>query len=86
MKKIFSFVTVAAIVTGAFAFTTKTTTPFCVRNAAGTGCEVSATKMIVAGTPNFKYYSICSGWDGTALGCTGATIANCSVDVRLINN
>ena len=87
MKKLLSVVAVAAIVTSAFAFSTKTVTKFCVRNAGATGCEITATKVIVSGTANFKHYPLGLGsWDGSETGCTGATTTNCSVDIRLADN
>jgi hypothetical protein len=88
MKKLLSVVAVAAIVTSAFAFSTKTSTKFCVRNAGATGCELTpTTKQIIAGTPNFKIYPLGENqWDGSEASCIAAGTVKCSVDIRLINN
>jgi hypothetical protein len=84
MKKLLSVVAVAAIVTSAFAFNTKNLT-FCVRNAAGTACQI-VHKVEDPSGPIFKQYTIAQGWDGTALGCTQAPIAKCATNVNLIGD
>jgi hypothetical protein len=86
MKKLLSFLAVAAIVTSAFAFSTKVAA-FCVRNTAGTACQIVANKVIVAGVANYKHFPTCPGqWDGSPASCTNAAITDCSVDIRLQNN
>jgi hypothetical protein len=87
MKKLFSVVTVAAIVTSAFAFTTKGVAVFCIRNAEGKACQVITNKHIDDFGANFLEYPLGPGqWDGTQVGCTNAGIANCSVIIHLISN
>jgi len=41
MKKLLSLAAIVAIVTCTFAFTSKKTSPWCVRNAAGTTCQLA---------------------------------------------
>ena len=88
MKKILSFLAVASIITSSFALTNKELTDFCVRNAAGTACEVITNKKMSTGTPNFLHYPFGpSQWDGTHSGCTSASpTTDCIVPIRLIDN
>ena len=87
MKKLLSVFAVAAIVTSAFAFTTKGITVFCVRNVAGTACVTLTDVHVESGLNNSLIYPTCPGqWDGTLAGCTGATTTNCSVAIRLVSN
>jgi hypothetical protein len=85
MKKLLSIAAVAAIVTSAFAFTTKGVASFCVRS--GNACQVINNKKIEEGLVNFKHYPLGAGqWDGSNANCVNAGIANCSVDIRLVND
>jgi len=86
MKKLLSFLAVAAIVTSAFAFTTKSmVATFCVLNDLGTDCEVIDDMRIVDGTANNEHFPLgLNQWNGTAANCTG--VANCSVPIRLLPN
>jgi dissimilatory sulfite reductase (desulfoviridin) alpha/beta subunit len=82
MKKLLSVVAVAAIVTSAFAFT-KGQALFCVRS--GSACTVISGVHIETGTANFKQYPLATGqWNGQIATCTG--LANCSQDIRLVDN
>jgi hypothetical protein len=85
MKKLLSIAAVAAIVTSAFAFTTKGVAVFCLRNAAGTACQVVNNKHIDPNGVQFLEYPLAPGsWDGQAATCTG--IGNCSQAIKLTNN
>jgi hypothetical protein len=87
MKKLLSIVVVAAIVTSAFAFTTKGTVPLCIRNVVGTACQIINNKHVDPQGVQFLHYPIGDGqWDGTQAGCANAGIVNCSVLIHLINN
>lgn len=85
MRKLLSLLAVAAIVTSAFAFTTKVAT-FCVLNAAGNACQVLQGRQIVTGQPNFAHFPLgAGGWNGNAAACTGANPAtDCDVPINLV--
>ena len=85
MKKLLSFLAVAAIVTSAFAFTTKGVEIFCVRNAAGNACQIVNNKRIDFLGPQFLHYPLGAGqWDRTVANCVG--IVNCAVPINLSND
>lgn len=85
MKKLLSIAAVAAIVTSAFAFTSKGTASFCVFDAVLNNCKVITGKHIDPTGTLFQEYPLAAGkWDGQTGTCTGA--ANCSQNIRLIND
>lgn len=85
MKKLLSVLAVAAIVTSAFAFSTKGAVGFCVRNAAGTACIIKPTSHIdnINGTAFLQYPLADGQWDGQTSTCTGASTSLCSQSVNL---
>jgi hypothetical protein len=82
MKILLSVLVVAAIVTSAFAFYTKNLV-YCVRNGAGTACQIVHRVENPAG-PLFFHYPLAVGWDGTNAGCTQADTVKCKTPIHLI--
>lgn len=89
MKKLLSFLAVAAIVTSAFAFKTMGLGNFCVRDDATNKCKILHAHYIdnASGSEFFHYPLSSTQWDGTLAGCTGASITtDCVNSIKLISN
>jgi len=89
MKKLLSALTVAALVTSAFAFTdTNKALTYCVRNAGGNACVIIRDKLEFTIGTDFLHFPLGSGkWNGTLAGCTNASpVTDCIVTIRLHDN
>jgi len=89
MKKLLSVLAVAAIVTGAFAFSNYNKIgTYCLKNFAGTACTIVPNKGEDSNGILFQHFPLGAGkWNGTLAGCTNASpITDCVVNIHLEDN